>query len=424
LRAEGRSWGAALGAGGALGLALLTKATAALFVLPFVVWLGCSWLRQDRLGAWRRMWRPALVGAVLVVAVNGGHWSRNADLFGSPLGPGQEAPPGQSWGKYTNDALTPGIFASNVVRFLAANAGLPGWAERETAWLERAHAAVGLDAHDPRSTWSGQRFAVQPPHTNEDAAGNHLFLLLTVVVLGMVVLRRGLRRWPLLPYVACVAGGFLLFCFLLKWSPWSTRLYLASMVLFAPVAGAALASLRHRSLSGVATAALLVGAVPFVFYAANRPLIGNDPYQPLRTVGSVFVTPRLDQYLVTRPNLAGPVKEAARVVRDSGCDEVGLLRLDAHEYPLWVLLSEAGQGRRIEHVNVPNQTQGVPRPLGPFAPCAVVALAHYAGSPPAIEVGGEPFGRVWTSAEVSVLSPLQSPPAVLAGPPDLGRLGA
>jgi hypothetical protein len=83
------------------------------------------------------------------------------------------------------------------------------------------------------------------------------------------------------------------------------------------------------------------------------------------------------------------------VVRDSGCDEVGLLRLDAHEYPLWVLLAEAGQGGGSSTSTCRTRRRGCRGPLGPFAPCAVVALAHYAGSPPAIEVGGEPFGRVW-----------------------------
>lgn len=388
----------ALWTGGALGLAVLTKATAYLFAGPFLVWFALAGLRRTR---WRGVGSLALV-AVVALVVNLGHYGRNYELYGSPLGTGQEGPPGTTWGRYANDAFTAGTFASNVVRNLALHAGVPGFTLETAEMIDRAHRVVGLDVNDERTTWTGQSFSVAAPSTDEDFAGNHLHLVLILFVTALCLARRRLRRQaPLVGYLAAVCGGFLLFSLALKWSPWGTRLYLASFVLFAPVAAIALGSITRRVLAPAVVLALLVGALPFVGYAVRRPLIGSDPYRPLETSGNLFAADRLDQYLVTRPHMAADFKAAADFVRSSGCTEVGLYRMDAHEYAAWVLLQQGAQPPpRIEHVNVINSSASLP--MAPFAPCAIVALRFYAGDNGTLAVGDRVYERVWSSAEVDV----------------------
>ena len=183
-------WNLGMALGVALGLALLTKNTGYLFTLPFVIWLMVIALRRYR-----------VVGIPLGVIATGtalllnlGYYLRNIGLYGSPLGPGQEAPAGQDWGKYTNDVLSLSTLASNVVRFLALNIGLPGLAPRQTGWVVSLLGALGIDASDPRTTWTGQVFSVGAFGTNEDQAGNLLHLLLIAAVIIAVLLLRRLRR--------------------------------------------------------------------------------------------------------------------------------------------------------------------------------------------------------------------------------------
>ena len=73
-----------LATGAALGLAILTKATAYLFAFQFLLLLGLSSARQ-RNGRRRMLY----IGLALVAAfvANFGHYARNYDLYGSPLGP-------------------------------------------------------------------------------------------------------------------------------------------------------------------------------------------------------------------------------------------------------------------------------------------------------------------------------------------------
>ena len=67
-------WGVSAGVGASLGLALLTKATAYLFAAPLLVWLLVGYGRSMR---WH-CYRHVLLIAGVVLALNLGHWLRNA----------------------------------------------------------------------------------------------------------------------------------------------------------------------------------------------------------------------------------------------------------------------------------------------------------------------------------------------------------
>ena len=76
------------------------------------------------------------------VALNAPQYWRNAQVFGSPLGPG-----GEGNFRYANDAFSPAILASNALRNLGVHAGTP-W-PAANAYIERA-IAVRVPASLPR----------------------------------------------------------------------------------------------------------------------------------------------------------------------------------------------------------------------------------------------------------------------------------
>jgi hypothetical protein len=401
-RAVQREAGAAiwLAAGGSLGLALATKATAFLYAAPFVLWiLSTFWRRR------RAPWRNVLAASVVVVLLNAGPWLRNLSLFGSPLGGEHGA---------VNAAATPAIVLSNLARTAALELTAPS-----TAWnqvLEGAvrglHAALGIGPEDSRSTWKGAEFRVPARLSgagsadadealfamlHEDQAGNPLHLLIALGAAAIVLSRADLRRRPgLLALLTGVAGGLLLFCAVLKWQPWNARLVLPLFLLAAPVAGATSGAVRSGKCVAEAGAVLLVASLPWALLNATRPLVGPE---------SVLAAPRFAQLFVGRPALEPPLAEAARAVAASGCRRIGLeIRPDDPEYLVWASLEEAGvRPERIEHVNVTNSSVELSRrpPYAGFAPCAVVVLAPRGASPSP----GETFSRDWEGGRVAVRQP-------------------
>jgi hypothetical protein len=398
-RAVERPSGAALwlAAGGSLGLALATKATAFLYAAPFVLWILYALWRRCR-----APWRALLSASALVVLLNAGPWLRNLALFGSPLGGDHGA---------VNEALTPAVVLSNLARTAALELTAPS-----TAWngalesaVRRLHAALGILPDDPRSTWKGAEFRVPARLSgagpadadeslfamlHEDQAGNPLHLVLAAAAAAVVLSRADLQRRPgLLACLSCVAGGLLLFCAVLKWQPWNARLVLPLFLLVAPIAGAAAGAVRSGKWVAEAGAILLVACLPWALLNATRPLVGPE---------SVLATPRFAQLFAGRPALQPPLADAARSVAASGCRRIGLeIGPDDPEYLVWASLEETGVRHvRIEHVGVTNRSGELSRrpPYAGFVPCAVVVLApRGAASAP-----GETFSRDWEGGRVAV----------------------
>ena len=345
-------WGVSAGMGASLGLAVLTKATAYLFAAPLLVWLLVGY---GRFMGWRCVQHILLIAGV-VLALNLGHWLRNADLYGTPL----VWEDGASTSSYTNEVSGAGMLLSNVIRNASLHASVPVGSEQVRAqigqqlaqWIERIHTLTGIEASDPRTTWGqattpeGQQFRVEPFHMHEDIAGNPLHLLLILYAIVAAGASGALRRGPVLLYAGMLVAGFLLFCLVLKWQPWHSRLHLPLFVLWAPAVGIALSQGWSRRIGQGAAAVLVVAALVLIGYNETRPLYGPR---------SIFSTERADQYFATRP-FGADYRAAIGYLNSQSRGNIGLvLGTNAWEYPFWALIeAEAGHELRLEHVLVGN----------------------------------------------------------------------
>lgn len=382
----------ALGLGLALGLALLTKGTSYVFAFPFVVWLIASTFRKEE----RK--KLLLVGLALMITFisNAGHYYRNYDLYGSPLGPGTE---GGDF-IYTNQVVSPAAVTSNILRNVGLHLGSSERANRLAEKLiYKLHTYIGIQPNDPRTTWPGTEFHVQRPSLNEDDAGNFVHLLL---IAGSLILCLAYRtREPkAIIYTLTVISAFIFFCAYLKWQPWHSRLQLPLFVLSAPLLGLALSRLRKFGVGSILVMVLMLSALPSLLFSATKPIQGKD---------SVFSAARDDQYFIKRRELAAPYTEAAQFIASANCPEVGLsIDINDWEYPLWILLNEKMNGTvRLEHVNVTNVSrQKYPAHDGSkFVPCAVFKFDPNA--PPTISVAGKSYSKEWSSGPVNVYTPGQ-----------------
>ena len=344
---------AAAALGAVLGLALLTKGTAYLLCAGPLAFLVAAVFRSG--GGASSAGRLAVV-AVVAVILNLGHVGRAWGAFGERL-------PKQEGLRPLAEVFTPSVVMANAVRGVVAHFDTPFGSvnRRVQRAVEDMDRALRVDLSDPRITLGPPRPVVQRP-LHEDYAGNPLHLVLLLVAGGALVFS---GPGPVRAYVAALALSAAALCIGLKWQVWISRLQLPLFVLACPLIGVAAGRLAPR-VGRVCGALLLVAALPWVLRNETRRLLGP---------GSVFATPRVEQYFANQPALLGPYRHAARAVAATGCAEAGLIAGgNDFEYPLWVLMAEGARGPvAVRHVQVANDSAVLRQGPDP-PPCAVVAV--------------------------------------------------
>lgn len=326
-------------AGLSVGLAVLTKATAILFLAPAVLLvLAASW-RVDR----RIPWRFALILAVASLALNAPQFQRNLALFGSPYGCDSAGCEGTY--PFSNSKLS----LNHTIENIARNAGLhlqstSDSVNQGTERLLRSGVALfGADIDDPRSIWAGQQFHVRAPHADPDLLGNtrHFLLALAAGLAALIQWRRLTPAHRIL--LASILGAAILFCLVLRWQEWHTRLHLPLFVLAAPLVAAAFVPLR--------AARCVLAAVALFLLAQTSLLIWRTQVVRITIADMLGRT----EPALRHPGMPG-IRAALHIRDFAGCNHVGMDSISAlamEDFPLGVL--NAGLGPiRVDEINVRN----------------------------------------------------------------------
>jgi hypothetical protein len=350
--------------GASLGLALLTKTTAYIFCLPFIVWFAVGGIKTFR----RKMMQPILIIAGMTFVLNVGHFWRNYDLFGYAIG----AP--ESFTKeYKIEAITLPTFLSNVIRNLGMQAGtkISRINGAIVGVINVLHRILGVATNDPRITWPpGQVFAIATPSFNENTATNPIHFGLIFASLALIFKNPIWQKNKILiTYLIAVIMTFLVLCFLLKLQPWHSRHHLSIFVLFAPIFGLVVSQLSNHKNANYLVAILIFMSLPWIFHNNFRPLVGDS---------NIFNSSRHDLYFTSRPNIEVAYNTAVDFVKAQNCTNIGLSfwAKNAWEYPLWVMFLEQGKpAPRIEHISTidPVVKQKLnSEPYKSFIPCAII----------------------------------------------------
>jgi 4-amino-4-deoxy-L-arabinose transferase-like glycosyltransferase len=381
----------ALATGTALGIAILTKATVYIFALPFLLWFIFFILWKVRLSAIR----PLSTIAIIVLLLNSGHYIRNYDLYGNPLGPGEEITSSAIIQRYNNDIYTVPAMVSNAIRNFAINLGTPNYNIniKMERFFYKAHEWIGISPNDPRTTWNDTEFHINYTSYYDGRAGNPLhawMILLVIPVFFSQQRKKGEEPY----YLGALLAGFFIFCLYLRWQNWQTRLQLPLFVLWSPFIAQTLDQFRARWLTNLNLIALVAASMLWVFYNESRPLLGKE---------NIFEADRSHQYMSRNKTLYGPFTETADLLGRNACSQVGLMTdQDSWEYAIWAMLRRTQPDIHIEHVNVDNISNRLSAqlPFSTFSPCAVVVI----NLPPPYQVtlNGEIFKLTQDEKSISV----------------------
>lgn len=347
-----------------LGLALLTKTTAYIFSLPFIIWFIIVGIKRYH----QKMLPPILMIAAVTLLLNIGHYWRNYDLFGYAIG----AP--QSFTKeYKIEVFTLPTFLSNIIRNSAMHTGtsISRINGLIVAVVKLLHKILGILPNDPRITWPpGQVYALTTPSFNENTATNPIHFGLIFATVILIFNQPKLKKIKIvIVYFTATISTFLLLCLLLKFQPWQSRHHLTTFVLFAPIFGLTLSQLSNYKIANYIVLILILMSLPWVFHNKFRPLIGE---------ANIFNSSRNELYFTSRPKIEFAYEQAVDFVKSQNCTNIGLSfwSKNAWEYPLWVLFQEPGKpAPRIEHISTIDpvvQQKLNSEPYKSFIPCAII----------------------------------------------------
>ena len=361
--------------GASLGLAILTKSSGYLYAFPFMIWYGLIQIKQ---WGWRG-WQPVFITSAIALLLNINHYLRNFDLFGSFI-----AAPSNFASAYRIEIISVPSFISNILRNLALhidivrNLHLQKFITPITGITNKIlliiHNFLGISMYDSRTT--AQSYSGIPGLSfDENVAGNPLHFFVIIIVLLFLIFKKELRNNKLLVfYLISSISGFLLICLLLKIQIYQSRHHLGVFLLLAAFVGLSLSKISWQKFANLIVIGLIIFSLPWVFQNKFRPILAEN---------NIFNLTRIEQYFINRKHLQEPYIEAANLVLEQQCYNVGLslgrgitVGNEYWEYPLWILLQNSDRKVRIEHIIPENvsQIQAEKYPHNNFNPCTVIAI--------------------------------------------------
>ncbi len=335
----------AIASGMALGLSILTKATAYIFAFPFLLWFVIS-LIKNRVS---QKWLYFSIIAILTLAINFGQYARNYDLYRNPLGSGQEV----GGYKYQNDIFSLSSLTSNIIRNISLHLTITQHEHINMALqksIENIHEVIKLSPNDERTTWPGTSFKIKKITRYEDSAGNLWHLIIIVLFLALLPFLKNKNRESIIYFLLLILA-FVLFCGFLKWQPWHSRLHLPLFILFSPIVGLVQVRILKKNMVILLMLFFVGLSFPYLLQNKSRPLIDANIIDVMKN--------RNDEYFHNRLSLLNSYHSAAQALEALNCSNIGLIiGADDYEYPLWRLIEiEVGRPVYIEHLNVTNESR-------------------------------------------------------------------
>jgi len=333
----------------ALGLALLTKGTAYIYCAAIGLSSAIPLLYKCNKNPAELLRVIATISLIIIIAIilNFGHLSRNYNLYRHPLS--------TESGKYINTEISAIGLTSNLIRNFSMHLGVPYEIINKSIYTA-VESVLGVHLNNPKTTFLNTEFDIKY-RRHEDRAGNFFHMVLALLGLFLLpILWRRRIDLNIIWYTSGLLSGVILYCTLVQWQPWATRLHTPIFALFTPLM--AIFVTTGSYVLWKSTNLLLISLL--IFYGLfvtidneTRSLISLDWYKK----------ERIELYFANRNYLFDSYETIIRMLREAGTNEVALyIHEDAWEYPFWVFSMHQHTNRKnisFHHVGVDNESSTI-----------------------------------------------------------------
>lgn len=322
-------------------LALMSKGTALIFLLPVVVVFAFFIVKINRSKAFPSI----LKGIAIVFLIYGPFAFRNYQTYNSPLGKSYEL---------NNSVYTIKGTVSNISKntTMHLRTPVPSINNSLTNGVAGFNKAIGVDVNAPNYNWApSPDFVVGYFSTQEDSAGNFFQVILLLAVLIFITVKIKSIPKHILIYTGVVVCMYLLFNLLLKWQIWHVRLHLTMFL-----AGAVIIAYWMNKLPSLATYSMLV-----VLSAFSLIFLGYNQTRPLFGEHSIFKQPAEKQYFAANEQLYAPFVKVNALLQENNCQTLGYISGgDSWEYPFWAL-NKNNKSFSLYQLDTDNETKQLPQ---------------------------------------------------------------
>ena len=326
--------------------AYLAKPSVGIGILFFAIWLLIvSIIRKDSIVIVMKLIITAIPGIIMVVLPE--TW-RNLSTFHAFSASNVSS--GQLIGSFHERYLAVNFlknFTSNMpsVWLYDSSAFIWKFVVRFAGWVD-------IDIDDAAITNNEAEFVVRDAQTySHSSAVNPIILWLLIITVIVLIFMARKIEWKKLKsmkagyYLASVIG-FLVFCTILKWSPWRNRYMIFYLALLSP----AIVCVIEWFMRNIKQEKIELAFGAIVWFCMLTEIFGLFIYHNEKA----FEKGKEERYFLSRTEEYAPYREAADYLAENDLKEIGLLLgSDTYEYPIWKM----ADADRIEHINVANETQ-------------------------------------------------------------------
>ena len=239
----------------------------------------------------------------------------------------------------TNELFSFGVMFSNLIRHVAyqlgTNINIINW------YIYRiVKILLGNNINDPKTSFLDRDF--RPPFFSlgEDTAGNliHTLVFIIIFIIGLTFIKQIKRIQLKSLFIALIS--IVLYCFLLKWQPWTGKIIPLFVITipFLMVALNFILDIKKLKITFyIILVFMLTGTFPYLLYNESRPLLAH--YNK-----SILFQDRIEGYFNNRPELYEQYKKIINgfdKTEVSKKDSIALhLGGDSWDYPFLVLLKK------------------------------------------------------------------------------------
>jgi 4-amino-4-deoxy-L-arabinose transferase-like glycosyltransferase len=335
------NWSSALLIGVNIGLALLTKGTAFVYMISVflvTVILLIINLKNKKLSIVKAF--PHFTGILLLcLLIPSPHFYRNFKLSNDIFGASDD--------NYFNEKINLKSTSLGIIKNIGTNLSTPITADITNQVVEKLHLVFNILINDKNYSYNGIPFKLSKWNHNEDEVSNFLFIFLFIGLL-IFILFRWKKSAKKLKYLTlfCIFS-FLIFSFILKWQPWHIRLLVPFFIMSCLPIAIFINELNLKK----TTILIYIFSFSYVLLLAlvnpNRPLIKNQKQAKLHTRFEkyfVAMPPFLKEYKILRYKLKNNVK--------TNWDVHG----DTWEYPIYYDCFSIKR-KSFNSINIKNQSK-------------------------------------------------------------------